>query len=165
MAVGLWDEINVAQRHSRWVIAIRFYGFIDMKLWFVDDKRDNHETWSNSFPEPLKASCELRSFYSVSELIDECAEGNVPDILFLDFFIGEGLGIEVIKWFKNKVNCPVLIAHSSMKEANVGMVREGADFYLEKIKNKPHTESIRNAFKSVDDLTHIVQNRSMREGP
>ncbi len=136
-----------------------------MKLWFVDDKRDNHETWSNSFPEPIKASCELRSFFSVSELADEFANGNMPDILFLDFFIGEGLGIDVIRWFEDKAIRPVLIAHSSMQEASVGMVREGADFYLEKIKNTPHTESIRAAFQTIDDVRYVVQNRAIRKSP
>jgi hypothetical protein len=135
-----------------------------MKLWFVDDKRDNHDTWSNSFPEPIKASCELRSFFSVSELTDEFENGNVPHILFLDFFIGESLGIEVIRWFENKAVRPVLIAHSSMKEASIGMVSEGADFYLEKIKNRPHTESIRATFQSIDDIRYIVENRVIREG-
>ena len=141
------------------------YGLRGMKLWFVDDKRDNHETWSNSFPEPIKASCELRSFFSVSELTDEFSVGELPDILFLDFFIGEVLGIEVIRCFENKAVRPVLIAHSSMKEASVGMVREGADFYLEKIKNRPHTKSIRNAFQTIDDVRYIVQNRAIRERP
>jgi len=136
-----------------------------MKIWFVDDKRDNHDTWSNSFPEAIRASCELRSFLSVSALIDELASGNLPDILFLDFFIGEVLGIEVVKWVENKAVRPVLIAHSSMKAASVGMVREGADFYLEKIKNKPHTESIRKAFRTIDDVDYIVQNRALRQGP
>ncbi len=135
-----------------------------MKLWFVDDKRDNHETWVNSFPGPIKASCELRSFFSVSELINEFTAGNLPDILFLDFFIGEVLGIEVIRWFEYRAVCPVLIAHSSMNEASVGMVREGADFYLEKIKNRPYTESIRTAFQTIDDVTYIVENRAIREG-
>ena len=88
------------------------------KLWFVDDKLDNQETWTNSFPERIKASCELRSFSSVAELFVEFDKGNFPDILFLDFFIGERLGIEVIKWFENKETWPVLVAHSSMKEAN-----------------------------------------------
>jgi len=136
-----------------------------MKLWFVDDKRDNHKTWSNSFPEAIVASCELRSFFTVSEIVDEFVNGNVPDILFLDFFIGERLGTEVVKWFENQAVRPVLIAHSSMKEANFGMVREGADFGLEKLKNKPHTESIRTAFRTIDDLAYIVQNRALREGP
>ncbi len=136
-----------------------------MKLWFVDDKRGNHETWSNSFPEEIKAACELRSFFTVSELFDEFSSGNVPDILFLDFFIGERLGIEVIKWFDSQVFRPVLIAHSSMKEANVGMVREGADFYLEKIKERPHTDSIGKAFKTFEDIIYTVKNRRVREVP
>jgi CheY-like chemotaxis protein len=133
-----------------------------MKLWFVDDKQENHETWSNSFPGRLKGSCELQSFFSVSDLIDEFAIGNLPDILFLDFFIGDGLGIDIIRWFEGRETRPVLIAHSSMEEANLGMVREGADFYLEKLKNRPHTDSIRNAIRSIDDLIFIVTNRAVR---
>ena len=136
-----------------------------MKLWFVDDKRANHEIWSNSFTEPLKQACELRSFYSVATLIDELDSGNSPEILFLDFFIGERLGTEVIRWFESKDGRPVLIAHSSMNEANEGMVTEGADFYLEKIKNRTHTDSIMRAFKDIEDVAYIVENRAIREGP
>ena len=83
-----------------------------MKLWFVDDKRDNHETWTNSFAEPLVASCEFRSFFSIPELIDELENGNAPDILFIDFFIGEFLGIEVIKWFENTDGLIANLLHS-----------------------------------------------------
>lgn len=136
-----------------------------MKLWFVDDKRENHETWSNSFAETVKQACELRSFYSVATLIDELDSGNVPDILFLDFFIGERLGTEVIRWFEGKDDRAVLIAHSSMNEANVGMVQEGADFYLDKIKNRTHTDSITRVFKDIEDIAYIVKNRAIREGP
>ena len=136
-----------------------------MKLWFVDDKRENHETWSNSFPEPVKQACELRSFYSVATLIDELDSGSFPDILFLDFFIGERLGVEVIRWFESKDCRPVLIAHSSMNEANEGMVTEGADFSLEKIKNRTHTDSIMRVFKDIEDIVYTVKNRAIREGP
>ena len=135
-----------------------------MKLWFVDDRQDNHRMWESSFPESVMGACELRSFYAVPDLLDELDSGHLPDILFLDFFIGECLGTDVIKWFGDRQNRPVLIAHSSMYEANVGMVREGADFYLEKIKGGPHTESIRNAFQSIEDLNHIVQRRAKPEG-
>ena len=80
-----------------------------MKLWFVDDKQANHETWLNSFVEPLKQACEFRSFYSVAAVIDELDGDNVPDVLFLDFFIGDRLGIEVIRWFEGKDDRPVLL--------------------------------------------------------
>ena len=136
-----------------------------MKLWFVDDKRENHETWSNSFAEPLKQACELRSFYDIATLIDELHSGNIPDILFLDFFIGERLGIEVIRWFEGKDDRPVLIAHSSMNVANEGMVTEGADFWLEKVKNRTHTDSIMRVFKSLEDLASIAKNRAIPQDP
>lgn len=136
-----------------------------MKMWFVDDKRENHETWLNSFSEEIRRSCELRSFFSVSDAIAEFARGNLPDILFLDFFIGERLGIELVRWFDNAEVRPVLIAHSSMEPANLGMVREGADFYLEKIKDRPHTDSIRSAFTNIGDLTFAIENRAVRKAP
>ena len=136
-----------------------------MKLWFVDDKPANHETWSNSFGAPIKHACELRSFFCVDKLIDELDGGDVPDILFLDFFIGERLGIDVIRWFEGKDARPVLIAHSSMNEANEGMVAEGADFCLEKIKNRTHTNSITSVFKDIEDVAYIVKNRAIRDDP
>lgn len=137
---------------------------VDMKLWFVDDKQDNHETWFNSFPDTIIEACELRSFLSVSEAMDEFARGNVPDILFLDFFIRDALGIRIIEWFRNQDNRPVLIAHSSMEEANLGIIREGADFHMEKLKNRPHTNSIRSAFRSIEDVGYIVKNRDLPMG-
>lgn len=133
-----------------------------MKLWFVDDKRDNHETWANSFSQSVKASCELRCFCSVAELFEEFASGNLPDILFLDFFIGESLGVEVIRWFDGRKFRPVLIAHSSMEQANAGMVHEGADFSLEKVKNRPYTESVRAVFRTIEDVRGILVNRAIR---
>ena len=136
-----------------------------MKLWFVDDKQSNHDTWLSSFPDCIKDACELRSFSSVSEAIDEFANGNIPDILFLDFFIGESLGIHVIKWFGDQNVRPVLIAHSSMEEANLGMIREGADFHMVKIKNRLHTDAIRNVFKSMDDVWYIVKHRQLPKEP
>ena len=131
------------------------------QIWFVDDKHANHDTWRRSFPAALAASCELRSFFSVGQIIIEFEKANIPDILFIDFFIDGRLGTEVIKWFTGKPIRPVLIAHSSMNEANQGMVREGADFYLEKIKNVPQTESIQAAFQTADDVASIIQTRTI----
>jgi CheY-like chemotaxis protein len=136
-----------------------------MKLWFVDDKPKNHETWVGSFSEEIKASCELRSFMTIDELLAEFSRGIFPDLLFLDFFVGERLGTEVIKWFDNESVRPVLIAHSSMEQANSGMVAMGADFHLEKIKEVPFTISIRDAFKRLDDVAYTLKNRRVRQSP
>ena len=38
-----------------------------MKLWFVDDKRDNHEARLYSFPAPVTEACELRSLFTVAD--------------------------------------------------------------------------------------------------
>lgn len=133
-----------------------------MKLWFVDDKLKNHETWANSFSEEIKASCELRSFLTIDDLFAEFSAGIFPDLLFVDFFVGERLGTEVIKWFASCDVRPVLIAHSSMEQANAGMVAAGADFHLEKIKEMPFTNSIREVFKSLDDVVKVLESRRVR---
>ena len=137
----------------------------DMQLWFVDDRQANHEMWLNSFSAEVRECCEFRSFYSVPEIIAEFTAGHLPDVVFIDFFVGGQLGVEVIRWFAGHDARPVLIAHSSMNEANQGMVAEGADFLLEKIKDRPFTESIRQVFSSFDDIAHIIQARSPRHIP
>ena len=134
-----------------------------MKLWFVDDKPRNHKTWVSSFPEEIQASCELRSFLTVDELFAEFSNGIFPDLLFVDFFVGERLGTEVIEWFAGRAVRPVLIAHSSMEQANTGMVAAGADFQLEKIKEMPFTASIRDSFKSLEDVVYALENRRVRQ--
>jgi DNA-binding LytR/AlgR family response regulator len=136
----------------------------EMKLWFVDDKPANHATWLGSFPDDIQRSCELRSFLSLDELFAVLAGGVLPDILFLDFFVGERLGTEVIRWFDDRALRPVLIAHSSMEQANAGMVTAGADFSLEKIKNRPFTESIRQVFRNLEDVAFTVETRTARRG-
>jgi CheY-like chemotaxis protein len=136
-----------------------------MKLWFVDDRPRNHETWVCSFSEEIRASCELRNFLTIDELFAEFSKGILPDLLFVDFFVGERLGIEVIKWFADRKVRPVLIAHSSMEQANTGMVAVGADFHLEKIKEVPFTASIRDAFKSLEDVVYVLENRRVRQCP
>lgn len=130
-----------------------------MQLWYVDDKSENHTMWWNSFTDAIQEACELRSYYSTTELLDELERGTQPDILFVDFFVGNRLGTEIIRWFETQTARPVLIAHSSMERANVGMVAAGADFHLEKIKGKPFTESIRQTFQSLEDVVYVAQNR------
>ena len=122
-----------------------------MKLWFVDDRPENHATWRNSFSSDINSSCDLRVFLSIDELLDVLSGGQLPDMLFLDFFVSGRLGSEVIKWFEDQPVRPLLIAHSSMELANIGMVEAGADFYLEKVKGRSYTESIRATFQTMEE--------------
>jgi len=133
-----------------------------MQLWFVDDNPRNHETWVSSFSEEIKGSCELRSFLTIDELFAELSSGILPDLLFVDFFVGERLGTEVIKWFAGRNSRPVLIAHSSMEQANTGMVAAGADFHLQNVKGAPFTASIRDSFPTLVDVVYASENRRVR---
>ena len=136
-----------------------------MKLWFVDDKQENHNIWARSFTDPIKTVCLLRSFYSVDSIVTAFEKGDVPDILFVDFFVGQRYGIDVIRWFDKKQSRPVLIAHSSLQQANDAMVENGADFALAKIKGVHQTESIVRVFKTIDDIEYTLKHHATQVSP
>ena len=94
-----------------------YYG--QMHVWFVDDRAENRETWLASFPPSVCMACALRVFKSVPEFLAALDTGDWPDVVFVDFFIDGRYGIEVIERLKQGVlPDPVLVAHSSMPEAN-----------------------------------------------
>ena len=136
-----------------------------MKLWFADDKQENHNIWARSFTDPIKTVCLLRSFYSVDSIVTAFEKGDVPDILFVDFFVGQRYGIDVIRWFDKKQSRPVLIAHSSLQQANDAMVENGADFALAKIKVVHQTESIVRVFKTSDDIAYTLKHHATQVSP
>jgi len=66
----------------------------------------------------------------------------------------------VIDYFKGREDVsPVLIAHSSMDQANDAMVRGGAHLELAKAKDVEFTESIRARFRSTEDLRKLFDYR------
>jgi CheY-like chemotaxis protein len=132
-----------------------------MKLWFVDDHPENLRTWASSFPQSVREACEFETFSTLDELLDRLTSGDLPDILFLDFYLGKRRGVEIVHWFAGREARPVLIAHSSMTSANHGMVREGADFYLDKKTRGPRNESVRSAFSSMGRVEYIVKHRNL----
>jgi CheY-like chemotaxis protein len=130
-----------------------------MKLWFVDDHPENLRTWANSFPLSVREACEFETFSTLDELLDRLTSGDLPDILFLDFYLGKRRGVEIVHWFAGRQARPVLIAHSSMTSANHRMVSEGADFYLDKKTAGGRNEAVWRAFPNMDRVTYIVEHR------
>ena len=111
-----------------------------MKLWFVDDHPENLRTWANSFPQSVREACEFETFSTLDELLERLTSGDLPDVLFLDFYLGERRGVEIVHWFAGREARPVLIAHSSMTSAN---------------------HSVRSAFSSMGRVEHIVKHRNL----
>ncbi|MGV3526297.1 MAG: hypothetical protein ACO1RX_18910 [Candidatus Sericytochromatia bacterium] len=132
-----------------------------MDIWFVDDLPENHATWLNSFPADVFQQHSLRCFDTVEALFAAVEGERSPDILFVDYFIGPRIGSEVISWFLDRPERPLLIAHSSQASANRTMLKEGADLSLEKMPGAVSTASIRRQIQSEADLTRILAYRGL----
>lgn len=122
-----------------------------LKIWFVDDLKSNHQMWLNSFSEDMKKTHQFKTFASMSALF-QAAESELPDILFVDYYIGDDFGHEVIAHFLNTEPRPFLVAYSSAFAANQAMLKQGADLSLEKKPGKPLSESVVRAVSSEDDF-------------
>ena len=61
------------------------------------------------------------------------------------------------------VPVPLLIAHSSMREANGGMVRAGAHLSMEKVKGVAQSQSIKEAIGSPEDLRRMIREYLVRQ--
>ncbi len=123
-----------------------------LKIWFVDDMESNQKMWIRSFPQDVIAQNEWRVFSTLQALLNAVEDGESPDILFIDYYIGDDFGHEVVDFFLKRSPRPFLIAHSSAFAANQAMVQQGADIMLEKKPGRSYTESIRRAVKSQQDL-------------
>jgi len=129
-----------------------------MRVWFIDDRAANRETWLASFPSSVHEACSLEVFASVPELFAALDAGRRPDILFVDYFLGVRHGTEVIERFtEGDEPMPLLIAHSSVDRANDGMVRAGAHLAMEKRAGAARTRSIERAIRGPEDLRRLIR--------
>ena len=131
-----------------------------LRIWFVDDLESNRRMWLNSFPPEILEKHALRTFPSVKSLFDAAASEALPHVLFIDYYIGEDFGHEVVEYFLKVAPRPFLVAHSSAFAANQAMVQQGANIMLEKKPGKAFTASIRQHIRSEDDLLAWIQDFS-----
>ncbi len=137
-----------------------------LRVWLIDDESANGRAWLDGFSSEIHDECDLRVFVDWPTLRMEMERNVYPHILFLDFFIGGHYGSEVLTWLDS--NCaprrrPVIVAHSSLADANAGMRELGADCSLPKRKGERVSASIASCFKSVADLEYLLAHRGIRE--
>lgn len=130
-----------------------------MKIWFVDDLAGNRKAWLNSFSSELKEKHSFHTFESVESLFAVFEINSFPDILFVDYYLEHRRGSEVLAYFKNtpREQRPLLIAHSSMSDANLKMLGEGADLAFEKRTTQGVIPAIVEAIRSEKDLLEILE--------
>lgn len=128
-----------------------------LKIWFVDDLAVNRTAWLESFATGLRTNHEFAVFATVEALFEVLDAGQWPDILFIDYFIGPRYGHEVLDYFRRaKGRRPVLIAHSSDDRANQGMLREGADLTIDKLRGAAYRRAIKAVLASEADLQALI---------
>lgn len=133
-----------------------------LNIWFVDDLESNRKMWLNSFPPDLLEKHAFRTFPSTVALFEAAESEVLPHILFIDYYIGQDFGHEVVAYFLKTEPRPFLVAHSSAFAANQAMVRQGADIMLEKKPGKAFTASIRQQIRDEADLLAWV--RTLNQG-
>ena len=131
-----------------------------MQICFIDDREENREGWLKGFGPEVSTECDLRIFASATDWYHWLNNGNKPDVVFLDFFIGDTYGSELIEDLKSRFTKDVfIVAHSSMTEANAGMIEVGADAMLPKVKLKVPSPTIRDTFSSMADLKSFLHRK------
>ncbi len=138
------------------------------RIWFVDDREDNREAWHRGFGAEIREHYELKTFGNWPDLRRHFETQGCPDVLFIDFFLHDFYGHEIIDWIGDlcpEDQRPVIVAHSSNGWANNGMVRHGADCRLEKTKGETVSSSIQAHFKTIADIEYLVRFRDVRSRP
>lgn len=132
-----------------------------MHIFFIDDIPANLEAWKCAMEKITDGKAFLSMFATINELKQSIKQGYKPDIGFIDFFIQDHYGFEVVEMLRELFGDEIfLIAHSSMQAANEGMVRTGADCWLDKQKGVSPSPTILRKFKDLEELkTFIKKNK------
>ena len=126
-------------------------------VWVVDDLPSNHDLVRRSLPAGWESVCELVSFDSGTSALEELALGldvdpeRLPDVVFMDFFLGDHYGNEVTKQLRTLFAAkglagPFVVGHSSALPASHEIVRAGGDVAIEKDKQARVSSGIQGLF-------------------
>ena len=108
-------------------------------FWIVDDVASCHELVRRSLAGVL-SSCELHHYFEASEalvelracLSDPSGYGWLPDLIFMDFYIGEARGDEMTRRVRALFRAaalrgPWIVGHSSVTRCSERIVEAGGD--------------------------------------
>lgn len=132
-------------------------------LWFIDDREDNLAAWRAAFDFCAPGKLNLRTFGSFAEWEVACKSEKAPDAAFVDFFIQGNYGHEAIALLRQCHGAlPIVVAHSSSPEANLAMLKVGADCAMPKLKGASPSPTILAAFPDLAALEAWLSNKILR---
>ncbi len=132
-------------------------------VWVVDDLPANHALVRRSLPAGFEAVCDLVSVGSGEEALLHVEVGldadpdRLPDVIFMDFFLGDGYGNEVTQKIRaafgaRRLAGPYIVGHSSSPPASLEIVRAGGDVAIEKDRHAAFSAGVRKIFPDLAAL-------------
>jgi len=132
-------------------------------VWVIDDVDANHALVRRSLPEGFESVCELVSHSSAEEALLHVEIGldadpeRLPDVIFMDFFLGDAYGNDVTKKIRDAFAAralagPFIVGHSSSPPASYEIVRAGGDVAIEKDRHAPFSAGVRSIFPDLEAL-------------
>jgi hypothetical protein len=132
-------------------------------VWVVDDLEANHALVRRSMPAGWSSVCNLVSHRSGGEAILEIglaldtSPEKLPDVVFMDFFLGDGYGndftVTIRKAFADrKLAGPYIVGHSSSPPASLEIVKAGGDVAIEKERHAPFSPGVRRLFPDLEAI-------------
>jgi CheY-like chemotaxis protein len=126
-------------------------------VWVVDDLPAIQALVKRSLPAGFEAVCELVALGSGGEALLHVELGldadveRLPDVIFMDFFLGDGYGNEVTQKIRSAFKArslagPYIVGHSSSPPASLEIVRAGGDVAIEKDRHAPFSAGVRKIF-------------------
>ncbi len=132
-------------------------------VWIVDDVAAVHALVRRSLPTGFEEVCDLVSHVCGGDALLDLEIGldadpeRLPDVIFMDFFLGDTYGNEVTKKVRELfaakgLRGPYIVGHSSSPPASLEIVRAGGDVAIEKDRSVPLSAGVQKIFATLEAL-------------
>jgi CheY-like chemotaxis protein len=126
-------------------------------IWVLDDIEANHDFVRRSLPEGYESVCVFKTFVTAEDALRDLEKAldaipeELPDVLFMDFFLGDDHGDEVTERIRaafsaKRLTGPFIVGHSSSTPASLEILKKGGDIAIEKDRRTVHSRGVRRLF-------------------
>lgn len=125
-----------------------------MNIIIIEDERKTAQSLEKIILELKPQAKIIGQYQSVEESVTALSDGPMPDLLFMDVQLADGLCFEIFKAVE--VTCPVVFCTAFDEYSLKAFKSNGVDYVL-----KPFSkEDIQGAFKKVDELKNFFQQKN-----
>src|ERR1043165_7857784 len=126
-----------------------------MHIIIVEDELKTAQSLERTLLALKPASMITGRYQSVESAVKALSEGPMPDLIFMDIQLADGLCFEIFKLVK--VTCPVVFCTAYDEYSLEAFKNNGVDYVL-----KPFSkQDIEEALKKVDELKNFFQQKTL----